>query len=209
MHRSDWCDLTGTGRVCELHCASRHHHLQHASQCVVATGFESDGASPRTPDRQRDSDADPRLGSPPAIRRAPVRRRLFSTPPSILDSLEGGPELDSMWIVDEARHLLDTFGGRAIGDWARCGSDGCDDVRCICHFVRDGINHYGEWADPIATILMSVARMADDEAMEDAESTAPTELVRCHNPECVYGCDACRPGWCCRACDRDGVCERL
>jgi len=73
--------------------------------------------------------------------------------------------------VPQARHLLDTFGGRAVRDWFACGRYGCADAGCICHFVRSGIDHYGDWADSISTILASVATMADDEAMEDSESS--------------------------------------
>jgi len=124
---------------------------------------------------------------------------IFGTPPSILDALsdgecsERGSLDDSMWLIDEARHLLDTFGGRAVRDWHRCGRDGCDDVGCICHIVREGIHHYGAWGDSIATILTSVATMADDEAVEDPVPH-PTQQTVEH---------------CCDACDRDGVCERL
>lgn len=69
----------------------------------------------------------------------------------------------------QARHLLDTFGGRAIRDWYACQrDDGCADDGCICHYVDDGVAHYGEYAHAIASILSSVASMADDEAVEDA-----------------------------------------
>jgi len=78
----------------------------------------------------------------------------------------------------QARHLLDTFGGRAIRDWHQCqrepeygeAHNGCADDGCICRHVEDGIQHYGEYAYAIASVLSAVANMAGDEAMEDAQS---------------------------------------
>lgn len=164
----DPIDLTGAWRICELRRQACDYYVQHASQCVVATGPEGDGEAPRRAHRDRYGDADRRVGA----------ASVFGTPPSILGALsdsEGeGDSVDGrMWVIDEARHLLDTFGGRAVREWFRCGRDGCDDVSCICHFVREGINHYGDWAESIASILASVATMADDEAMEDTQPTEP------------------------------------
>jgi len=79
----------------------------------------------------------------------------------------------------QARHLIDTFGGRAIRDWRRCKRDGgCRDDQCICRYVQDGVDHYGEWGAPISDVIDSVAAMADDEAMEDTESSASYECMR-------------------------------
>lgn len=128
-------------------------------------------------------------------------RSLFGTPPSILSCLheEGedtDAETDRFWIIDEvaqaawdaaywydtqcmmyrmlqARHLIATFGGRGIRDWHRCKRDGgCRDERCICRYVQDGVDHYGDWAAPISDVLASVASMADDECMaSDTDTT--------------------------------------
>jgi len=130
-------------------------------------------------------------------------RSIFSTPPPILACLGEArdypdPDADSFWVVDEvrggkergatpqelvtaysvpqARHLIDTFGGRGIRDWHRCKRDGgCRDDGCICRFVQAGVDHYGEWGSPISEVLASVATMADDEAMADSQSTSTTE----------------------------------
>ena len=99
---------------------------------------------------------------------------MVSSPPPILSCLtdgEGGDSSDDehLWLVDEARHLLDTFGGGAVIQWARCQREGCGDGECICLYVQQGVDHYGEWAEPIASILSSVTAMADDEAVESDE----------------------------------------
>lgn len=72
----------------------------------------------------------------------------------------------------QARHLIATFGGRAIRDWHRCKREGgCRDDACICSFVQAGLDHYGEWAAPISDVVSSVATLADEEAMADSESS--------------------------------------
>lgn len=160
---------------------------------MVATGPEGDDAEAGGAHRDHYRDASGSVGA----------ASIFGTPPSILGALrdEGSDtddDDDRFWIIDEvcrvgkgrvygvlstipqARHLLDTFGGRAVRTWYRCHCDNdCRDDSCIHFFVDDGIRHYGEWAEPIASILCSVASMADDEAVEDTLPATQQELASC------------------------------
>lgn len=126
---------------------------------MVAGGAEGDDQAPGSPDWDSGGD-DGELGA----------SSIFGTPPPILSCLEGGEpdEASRLWIIDEARHLMRTFGVRAILDWHACQRDGCDDAACICQFVNDGVQHYGDWAAVIADVLRACASMAGDEAVEDA-----------------------------------------
>jgi len=160
---------------------------------VVAGGSESDGAEAGGPDRHSGSDADGGMAASYPNKGVFPWRPEFSRPRfgshgcgehewgACCEPSQPGSDADSgagdtasaCWVVDQARHLIDTFGWRAIAAWQECISSGSDGPRCtkrggdcICRHVWEGIDWYDEHASDIADCLLGCRSLAIDEAHE-------------------------------------------